>query len=78
MPNKSMGGLDRRDFMVSSLAAAGASAALVATATIADAQDAATTAAGTATPRASQGTVYTGDVIQGRKVISAMTETYQC
>ncbi|MGA9869329.1 MAG: succinylglutamate desuccinylase/aspartoacylase family protein [Acetobacteraceae bacterium] len=72
MPNKSTGGLDRRDFMVSSLAAAGASAALVATATIADAQAAATTAADTATRRASQGTVYTGDVIQGKKVISAL------
>jgi uncharacterized protein len=72
MPNKSMGGLDRRDFMVSSLAAVGASSTLVATATVADAQDAATAAAGTATPRASQGTVYTGDVIQGKKVISAL------
>ncbi len=72
MPDKPMGGFDRRDFLVSSLAAVGASAALVATATVADAQDAATTAASTATPRASQGTVYTGDVIQGKKVISAL------
>ncbi|MGH7105945.1 MAG: hypothetical protein ACREFT_05520, partial [Acetobacteraceae bacterium] len=72
MPNKSVGGLDRRDFMVSSLAAVGASAAIVATATVADAQDAAATAAGTATPRASRGTVYTGDVIHGKRVISAL------
>ena len=76
--DKSMGGFDRRDFMVFSLGALGASTALAATPTTADAQDAAKTAAGTATPRASRGTVYTGDVIQGRKVISAMTETYQC
>ncbi|MGH7070053.1 MAG: hypothetical protein ACREFO_08560 [Acetobacteraceae bacterium] len=72
MPNKSKGGLDRRDFMVSSLAAVGASAAPAATATVADAEDAAMTAAGTAARRASQGTAYTGDVIQGKRVISAL------
>lgn len=72
MPNKSTGSLDRRDFMLSSLAAAGASAALVATPAAAGAQDAAATAAGTASPRISHGTVYTGDVIGGKKVISAL------
>ena len=67
MPEKPAGGLDRRDFM-----AASASAALVATAAVADTRDAATTVAGTATPRAPQGTAYTGDVIQGKKVISGL------
>lgn len=72
MPNRSTLGFDRRDFMMSSLAAVGASGALVPTAAVAGAQDAATTAAGTATPQASQATVYTGDMIQGKKVISAL------
>ncbi len=63
MPEKPAGGLDRRNFM-----AASASAALAATAAVADARDAAATAAGTAT----RGTAYTGDVIQGKKVISGL------
>jgi hypothetical protein len=53
-------GLDRRDFMV---AAVGASAALAANSG-AQAADQANTASG--------GTVYTGDVIDGKKVISAL------
>ena len=53
-------GLDRRDFMV---AAVGASAALAANSGAQSADQANT---------ASRGTVYTGDVIDGKKVISAL------
>ena len=53
-------GLDRRDFMV---AAVGASAALAANSAAQSADQANT---------ASRGTVYTGDVIDGKKVISAL------
>jgi len=59
-------GLDRRDFVIASLATVGASAALVATSGAMAAESAATPAA---TP---QGTVYTGDVIQGKKVVSEL------
>ena len=72
MSDEPKDGLDRRSFVISSLATVGASAALAAASTVAGAQDAAPTAADTATPGASQGTVYTGDVIQGKKVISAL------
>ena len=57
-------GLERRDFIVASLAVAGASAALAAGA-----------AARPRTPRqpaASGATVFTGDVIQGKRVVSAL------
>jgi predicted deacylase len=57
-------GLDRRDFIIASIATVGASAALAVNAGAANAQDA-------ATPSAS-GTVYTGDVIQGKKVVSVL------
>jgi predicted deacylase len=60
MPDEREDDLDRRDFIV---AVIGASAAL-ATNTSASAQG--------VTPVASQGTVYTGDVIDGKKVISAL------
>lgn len=60
-------GLDRRDFIVASIAAVGASAALAVTAGAAKAQDAATPSADPAS-----GTAYTGDVIQGKKVVSAL------
>ena len=56
-------GLDRRHFMT---AAIGASAALAATGDPASAQSAGQAAT------ASRGTVYTGDVIDGKKVISAL------
>jgi len=59
---------DRRDFMIASLVAAGASAVLAANAGPAKAQDTAASAG----DAASQGTVYTGDVIQGKKVVSAL------
>jgi hypothetical protein len=59
--------LDRRDFMIASITTAGTSAALAITAGAANAQRAATTSADPAS-----GTVYTGDTIQGKKVVSAL------
>ncbi len=67
MSNRPEERLDRRDFMIASITTAGASAALAATAGLANAQGAATTSAEPAS-----GTVYTGDTIQGKKVISAL------
>jgi len=68
MSNGSKEGVDRRDFIVSSLATVGASATLAATAAVADAQDSAIPAGAAA----SHGTVYTGDMIEGKKVVSAL------
>ena len=59
--------LDRRDFMIASIATAGASAAHLAAAGTANAQTAATTSAVPPT-----GTVYTGDTVQGKRVVSAL------
>jgi uncharacterized protein len=59
--------LDRRDFLIASIATAGASAALAVASGAANAQGAATTPAGPAS-----GTVYTGDTIQGKRVVSAL------
>jgi uncharacterized protein len=62
--------LDRRDFMIASIAAVGASAALAANAGSASAQGSATSVSpATGAPSA---TVYTGDVIQGKKVVSVL------
>ncbi|PSH69148.1 peptidase M14 [Phyllobacterium brassicacearum] len=58
-------GLDRRDFIIASIATVGVSAALAVNAGAANAQDA-------AAPAAPQATVYTGDVVQGKKVVSAL------
>jgi predicted deacylase len=58
---------DRRDFMIASLATAGASAVLAVATSTANSQGAATSSAD---PTA--GTVYTGDTIQGKKVVSAL------
>ena len=71
MSDKPRKGLDRRDLLVASIATFGAAAALAAGAGSANAQD---TAASPAVPAsgAPSGTVYTGDVIQGKKVISAL------
>ena len=66
MPDESRDALDRRDFMISSLATVGTSAVLVTTTEAADAQTAAIPAAPL------RGTIYTGDVIQGKKVVSAL------
>ena len=60
-------GLDRRDFIIASVATVGASAALAVNAGAANAQEAATPSADPAS-----GTAYTGDVIQGKKVVSAL------
>ena len=62
MPNGPKGGLDRRDFMILAL---GATAAASVNADAAMTQDATVSSA-------VPGTVYTGDVIQGKKVISAL------
>ena len=67
MSNRPEERLDRRDFMIASITTAGASAALAVSAGIANAQGSATTAADPAS-----GTVYTGDTIQGKKVVSAL------
>jgi uncharacterized protein len=67
MSEKTKDGLGRRDFMISSLAMVGASAALAATAGVAGAE-----AAAAAT---GQGTVYTGDIIQGKRVVSTLDVT---
>ncbi|WEK49008.1 MAG: succinylglutamate desuccinylase/aspartoacylase family protein [Candidatus Kaistia colombiensis] len=68
MPAESHEGLDRRDFMMASLAAVSASAVGVSNAS---AQAIEASNDGTA-PAAPHGTVYTGDVIQGKKVVSAL------
>src|SRR5215472_11061310 len=67
MSNRPEERLDRRDFMIASMATAGASAALAISAGVANAQGAAATSADPAS-----GTVYTGDTIQGKKVVSAL------
>ena len=64
-------GLDRRDFMIASIATVGASAVLTRNAGPTKAQETAASA-GDAASSAPQGTVYTGDVIQGKKVVSAL------
>lgn len=58
-------GLGRRDFMIFATASA---TALVSTVATASAQDTATATQG----RAGEGTVYTGDMIEGKKVIRAL------
>ena len=63
--------LDRRDFMIASIATVGASAALVADAGSANAQDSATSSVSPVSSTRSA-TVYTGDTIQGKKVVSAL------
>lgn len=67
MPDKFAKGIDRRDLLLASIATIGAAAAVVVNAGAANAQD-------TATPPANppSGTVYTGDVIDGKKVVSTL------
>src|SRR5215471_13111727 len=67
MSNRPEERLDRRDFMIASIATASASAGLAVTSGAANAQNAATPSANPAS-----GTVYTGDVIEGKKVVSAL------
>jgi uncharacterized protein len=65
MRKNAKGSLDRRDFVIASLATVGASAAFAATAGADKAQDTVASPQPTAT-------VYTGDLIHGKKVISAL------
>ena len=67
MPDKSAKGIDRRDLIMASIATVGAAAAVAVKAGAANAQDATTPPANPAS-----GTVYTGDVIEGKKVVSAL------
>jgi len=63
-------GIDRRDLLMASIATVGAATVLAASAAPAAAQGTQTAApAATGKP---QGTVYTGEVIQGKKVVSAL------
>ena len=66
MSAESTDAIDRRDFVLSSLATVGASAALVTGTEAADGQTGATPVI------TSPGSIYTGDVIQGKKVVSAL------
>lgn len=68
MANENGDDLDRRNFMLASAAAAGAATALVAGA--AQAQTATAPSSGPA--GAGRGTVYTGDVINGKKVVGSL------
>src|SRR6516225_1989553 len=65
MANETKDGLKRRDFMKAAIALVGAPTVLVNNAGAADSQR-------TKAPDTPQGTIYTGDVIQGKKVISAL------
>jgi predicted deacylase len=69
MPDKSRRGLDRRDMILGSLAAVGAATALTAQVGSASAEGA-KPASAAATP--GQKTTYTGDVIDGKRVVSAL------
>ena len=71
MSNRPEERLDRRDFMIASIATVGASAALAASSGSANAQKPATSTASPASG-APSATVYTGDTIQGKKVVSAL------
>jgi uncharacterized protein len=64
-------GLDRRDFVIASIATVGASAVLTKDVGPAEAQETAAFT-GDAASSALEGTVYTGDVIQGKKVVSLL------
>jgi uncharacterized protein len=68
MSNKPEERLDRRDFVIASIATVGASAALAASAGSVNAQNSSVSKA----PGAPSATVYTGDVIQGKKVVSVL------
>jgi predicted deacylase len=71
MSNRQEERLDRRDFMIASIATVGASAALAADAGSANAQDSVTSSVSPVSG-ARSATVYTGDTIQGKKVVSAL------
>lgn len=71
MPNEQKDRLDRRDFMMAAIGLVGTSATFASSAGTANAQDTKAPPVGPP-PGAPQRTVYTGDVIQGKKVISAL------
>ncbi len=71
MSNRPEERLDRRDFMIASIATVSASAALAANAGSANAQNSAPPSVSPASG-APSATVYTGDTIQGKKVVSAL------
>lgn len=71
MSEKPKEGLDRRGFMAASIATVGATAVLSSNAAPANAQGTATSSGATASG-AAVGTIYTGDVIEGKKVVSAL------
>src|SRR5262249_29262818 len=71
MPNERRQDLDRRDFMVAAIGLVGAPANLASRADTANAKDTNALPVGPK-PGGVQRTVYTGDVIQGKKVISAL------
>jgi uncharacterized protein len=71
MPSKPDQSLDRRDFVTALIATIDVSAALVVNAGSARAQNSATSSVSPA-PGAPSATVYTGDTIQGKKVVSAL------
>jgi predicted deacylase len=66
-----MAGFDRRDFMRASIATVGASGVLASSTGPATAQ-ATAAAGGDATSDARRGTLYTGDVVDGKKVVSKL------
>ena len=68
MSDKTVKGIDRRDLIVGSIATVGAAAALAVNTGSAKAQGASAPSAG----QAPSGTVYTGEVIQGKKVVSKL------
>lgn len=71
MSNETGKGIDRRDLIIGSIATVGAAAGLAANSGSVKAQ-------GASAPSASQaksGTAYTGDVIEGKKVVSRLDVT---
>jgi predicted deacylase len=71
MTDKSQNGIKRRDLIKASIATVGAATVLAANAGTADAQGSTSPSVG-ATDEKPQGTVYTGEVIQGKKVVSVL------
>lgn len=69
MSGKPKKGLDRRDLLVASIPTVGAAAAIATNASSAKAQE---STAASPVPEPSSGTVYTGDLIQGKKVVSTL------
>src|SRR5262245_34419040 len=67
MPNKSAKDINRRDLIIASIGTAGAAADVAVTISAANDQDATTPPA-----NPGSGTVYTGGVIEGKKVVSLL------